>query len=166
MNIEKPLNFRGEKCLKFAGATLGVFLLASWIMTFIIAVKYQYVVRVEEPFALFDQLYDKPWMRIGPYFIGMLAGYFLFKVNCKVTLSPMVVVSGWVLSLACLASLVYGVSKEGLVVPLSAFYVSSSIIISKIKCKRMISGISRAHSLGFGPCLDNCSLLFWIRWAS
>lgn len=32
--------------------------------------KWEYVARVEEPFALFDQMYDKPWLRIGPYLIG------------------------------------------------------------------------------------------------
>ncbi|EEZ97339.1 nose resistant to fluoxetine protein 6 isoform X1 [Tribolium castaneum] len=115
---------RGEKHLKFAGAAIGVFMVSSWIMTFIIAMKYEYVVRVEEPFALFDQLYDKPWMRIGPYFVGMISGYFLFRVKCQVKLPLVVVVLGWVLSLACLSSLVYGVGKLGLVVPTSAFYAS------------------------------------------
>ncbi|RZC41838.1 hypothetical protein BDFB_011705, partial [Asbolus verrucosus] len=112
---------RGEKHLKFAGTALGVFLVASWIMTFIIAMKYQYVIRVEEPFALFDQLYDKPWMRIGPYFIGMMAGYFLFRVNCEIKLSPLIVMTGWILSVACLGSLLYGVGRQGLVIPVSAF---------------------------------------------
>lgn len=99
-------------------------MVASWVITFVIAMKYEYTIRVEEPFALFDQLYDKPWMRIGPYFIGMIAGYFMFRVKCKVTLPMVVVILGWVLSLGCLASLVYGVGRQGLVVPTSAFYVS------------------------------------------
>lgn len=109
--------------MKFAGAAVGIFLVSSWIITFIIAMKYDYVIRVQEPFALFDQLYDKPWMRIGPYLIGMIAGYFLFRVDCKITLSPIAIIMGWTLSLLCLGSLVYGVGAEGLMVPTSAFYV-------------------------------------------
>lgn len=91
--------------------------------------KYNYVARVEEPFALFDQLYDKPWLRIGPYLVGMIAGYFLYRVNCCLRMNPFVVTLGWVLSLSCLASLVYGLGREGLVVPASAFYVSKKISI-------------------------------------
>ncbi|KAL3277718.1 hypothetical protein HHI36_013061 [Cryptolaemus montrouzieri] len=115
---------RSNRHLKIAATLIGVFMITSWITTFIIAMKYDYVARVEEPFTLFDQLYDKPWMRIGPYLVGMVIGYYLFKVDCKIRLSYLVVVFGWVLSLGCLAGLVYGLGREGLVVPASAFYAS------------------------------------------
>lgn len=42
--------------------------------------------RIQEPFALFDELYDKPWLRAGPYFVGIITGYILFKTNCKLKL--------------------------------------------------------------------------------
>lgn len=102
-------------------------MVTSWIITFLIAMKFDYTVRVEEPFALFDQLYDKPWMRIGPYFIGMMTGYFLFKVDGKVQIRIPMVILGWILSLGCLTSLVYGVGRQGLQIPVSAIYVSNSI---------------------------------------
>lgn len=86
--------------------------------------KYNYVARVEEPFALFDQLYDKPWLRIGPYLVGMICGYFLYRKNCALHMNPLIVTVGWILSLLCLGSLVYGLGREGLVIPTSAFYVS------------------------------------------
>lgn len=50
-------------------------------------------------------------------------GYTLFKVKGKVILTLPVVVIGWILSLTCLAALVYGLGEQGLVVPASAFYV-------------------------------------------
>ena len=31
----------------------------------------------------FNNLYDKPWARIGPYVIGFFAGYVLYITNCK-----------------------------------------------------------------------------------
>lgn len=85
--------------------------------------KFNYVARVEEPFALFDQLYDKPWSRVGPYIIGMATGYLLFKID-NYKCHPLLVILGWLTSLACFLSLVYGLGTEGLVVPLSAIYVS------------------------------------------
>ncbi|KAJ8919186.1 hypothetical protein NQ315_012174 [Exocentrus adspersus] len=115
---------RGSKQVKFAAAAIGILMVSSWIISFIIAMKWEYVARVEEPFALFDELYDKPWLRIGPYLIGIIAGYMLFRVDCKISMSPIIVTVGWIASLACLASLVYGLGREGLFVPASAFYAA------------------------------------------
>lgn len=85
--------------------------------------QYNYVARVEEPFALFDQLYDKPWSRIGPYLIGMCTGYILFRYD-KRNIPWFGVILGWLASISCLTGLVYGLGNDGLVLPLSAIYVS------------------------------------------
>lgn len=116
---------------------IGSLLIASWITSFIVAIKWDYIARVETPFALFDQLYDKPWLRIGPYLIGMVMGYGLFICDCKVPIQNCVVFFGWILSLTCLAALVYGLGTEGLIVPSSAFYVnihSLLLIFKNIIC--------------------------------
>ena len=39
---------------------------------------------IEEPLGLFDELYDKPWTRLGPYVVGMCAGWVLFRTNCTI----------------------------------------------------------------------------------
>ncbi|KAI4501156.1 hypothetical protein M0802_003529 [Mischocyttarus mexicanus] len=62
-------------------------IISSSITTFSVAYTNDYVARIQEPFALFDELYDKPWLRAGPYFIGTVTGYLLFKTNCKIELS-------------------------------------------------------------------------------
>ena len=59
-------------------------MLSSWCTTAYIAYTYQYQVKVQEPFALFDELYDKPWTRIGPYIIGMCAGWLLAEKKCQI----------------------------------------------------------------------------------
>ncbi|KAH1027461.1 hypothetical protein HUJ05_000964 [Dendroctonus ponderosae] len=115
---------RGNKQLKCVAASISILLLSSWLATFILAIKHDFVAKVQEPFALFDELYDKPWMRIGPYLIGMIIGYVLFKLNGKLVFTPAVVILGWILSLMCLGSLVYGLGKHGLAVPASAFYAA------------------------------------------
>lgn len=86
--------------------------------------KYNYVARIEEPFALFDELYDKPWLRVGPYLVGMATGYILLRLEGKLLLPKIVVCLFWLLSVSCMLSLIYGLGREGLVIPVSAFYVS------------------------------------------
>ncbi|CAG9765093.1 unnamed protein product [Ceutorhynchus assimilis] len=115
---------KGPKQLKFSVLAIIVLLLSSWMVTFILAIQHNYVARVQEPFALFDELYDKPWMRIGPYLIGMVIGYIIFNINGQVIFTPAIVTIGWISSIVCLGSLVYGLGKQGLVIPVSAFYVA------------------------------------------
>lgn len=55
---------------KLAAVSLGVVLFSSWATTIYISVWLQYKARIQEPFEMFDTLYDKPWARIGPYLIG------------------------------------------------------------------------------------------------
>lgn len=38
----------------------------------------------DDPLALFDKIYDKPWTRLGPYLVGMSVGWILFKTDCKI----------------------------------------------------------------------------------
>ncbi|KAG8259127.1 hypothetical protein J6590_017305 [Homalodisca vitripennis] len=109
---------------RVAVAAFLAFLVSSWVVTGLVSVHYQYKVRVEEPFALFDELYDKPWTRLGPYLVGMFSGWFLFKTKCKVHVSKFTTVACWVLSLMVLASLVYGVLNAQLGVSGSAIYVA------------------------------------------
>lgn len=116
--------FRGPRLFKLASFTIIVFLVSSWITTFTIAMQYNYQARIEEPFALFDQLYDKPWMRVGPYLVGMITGWLLFKLDCKMKINKIVAITCWIGCIAIFISLVYGLGRDGLTVPLSAFYVS------------------------------------------
>ena len=30
-----------------------------------------------------DDYYVKPWCRIGPYIVGFVAGYILYRLDCK-----------------------------------------------------------------------------------
>jgi hypothetical protein len=39
---------------------------------------------IEEPLGLFDELYDKPWTRMGPYVVGMCVGWVLCRTNCTI----------------------------------------------------------------------------------
>ncbi|XP_043605802.1 nose resistant to fluoxetine protein 6-like isoform X2 [Bombus pyrosoma] len=113
--------------IKYLKAIIVVILLliaSSWFTTFSVAYSNDYIARIQEPFALFDELYDKPWLRAGPYFVGIITGYILFRTNCKLKLPLIVRVIGWVLSTAIMFSVVYGLYPGNLTVPVSSVYAA------------------------------------------
>lgn len=66
---------------------VGAFILSSWITTGYVAFNNSHMPHLDDPLALFDKIYDKPWTRLGPYLIGMAAGWILFKTDCKIKMS-------------------------------------------------------------------------------
>ena len=91
-------------------------LLISWIVTGVLSSENDWVTL---PYAKYNDVsdmscwandyYTKPWCRIGPYVIGVLAGYILTIIKGK---SPhvkwYVVVSGWTLATISGLAIVYG----------------------------------------------------------
>jgi len=54
--------------------------------------------------------YRRPWMRFGPYAVGLWAGYLLYKTaNKKIKLSKFVVLAGWMLSTGTALAILYGI---------------------------------------------------------
>ncbi|XP_013195317.2 nose resistant to fluoxetine protein 6-like [Amyelois transitella] len=109
---------------KFAGVTLGLVLVSSWATTIYISVWHQYKARIQEPFEMFDALYDKPWSRIGPYLVGMMVGWYLHKTKCQVKIPYWLVAVGWISSLAIIGSLIFGMVDGYFEVWPTALYVS------------------------------------------
>ncbi|XP_059047455.1 nose resistant to fluoxetine protein 6-like [Achroia grisella] len=109
---------------KLASISLGVVLVSSWITTIYISVWHQYKARIQEPFEMFDALYDKPWSRIGPYLVGMIVGWYLHKTKCQVRIPYWLVAAGWITSLAIIGSLIFGMVDGYFEVWPTAFYVS------------------------------------------
>ncbi|XP_026670545.1 nose resistant to fluoxetine protein 6-like [Ceratina calcarata] len=140
------------KYLKAIAMVVLLVIVSSWFTTFFMAYSNDYVARIQEPFALFDELYDKPWMRAGPYFVGIITGYILFKTNCKLKLPLVVRAIGWVVSTAIMFSLVYGLYPGNLTVMVSSVYaalghtawaigVSFIVIQCCTGCARMIDSL-------------------------
>ncbi|KAG9433383.1 nose resistant to fluoxetine protein 6 isoform X1 [Apis mellifera carnica] len=110
--------------LKTVVAVILLLIVSSWFTTFSMAYSNDYIARIQEPFALFDELYDKPWLRAGPYFVGIITGYILFKTNCKLKLPLIARLIGWALSTGIMFSVVYGLYPGNLTVPLSSVYAA------------------------------------------
>ncbi|KAI8429706.1 hypothetical protein MSG28_000273 [Choristoneura fumiferana] len=109
---------------KFAVGSLCLVMVSSWATTMYISVSSQYKARIQEPFEMFDGLYDKPWSRIGPYFVGMIVGWYLHKTKCQVKMPYWLVAVGWPVSLAIIGSLIFGMVDGYFEVWPTAFYVS------------------------------------------
>ncbi|XP_076755818.1 nose resistant to fluoxetine protein 6 isoform X2 [Xylocopa sonorina] len=131
------------KIATFAMTTL---LLSSWLTTGYIALVNNHMPSSDDPLALFDKIYDKPWTRLGPYLIGMSTGYFLFKTNCKIKMSKTTVCVGWLFSSACLLSLLYGLYETELSPIMAAAYSSLSHSVWALG----LSWIVVACSTGYG----------------
>ncbi|XP_066593755.1 nose resistant to fluoxetine protein 6-like isoform X2 [Prorops nasuta] len=111
---------------KIAAFSVVTLLVSSWLTTGYIALANNHMPSSDDPLALFDKIYDKPWTRLGPYLIGMSVGYLLFKTDCKIKMSKATVVLGWLLSAMCLLSLLYGLYEAELAPMTAAAYSSLS----------------------------------------
>ncbi|XP_051166892.1 nose resistant to fluoxetine protein 6-like [Leptopilina boulardi] len=112
------------KYLKAVAIIVFLLIVSSWFTTFSIAYSNDYIARIQEPFALFDELYDKPWLRAGPYFIGTVTGYILFKSKCKVYIPNYLKFLCWIISIMIMLSVVYGLYPGNLSILTSSIYAS------------------------------------------
>lgn len=132
--------------IRLSAATLLTFMVSSWCTTAYIAYSNQHMPAEDDPLALFDKIYDKPWTRLGPYLVGMAVGWILFKTDCKIRMSKVTVLLGWSLSFACLLSLVYGL-YGAVLDPITAAAYSS---LSHSAWAMSLSWIVIACSCGYG----------------
>ncbi|XP_051158663.1 nose resistant to fluoxetine protein 6-like isoform X3 [Leptopilina boulardi] len=135
---------------KIAAFSVVTLMVSSWLTTGYIALINNHMPSIDDPLALFDKIYDKPWTRLGPYLIGMSVGYFLFKTDCKVKMSKITVFVGWLLSSACLLSLLYGLYEAELS-PITAAAYSS---LSHSAWALGLAWIVIACSTGYGGYVD------------
>ncbi|XP_059622224.1 nose resistant to fluoxetine protein 6 [Phlebotomus argentipes] len=100
--------------LRVAAAVVSVIMVCSWAITGLIAYNNNHIPNTDDPLALFDMIYDKPWTRIGPYMIGMSVGWILFRSNCQLRMSRLTVALGWMMSSAVGLYLIYGLYGQEL----------------------------------------------------
>ncbi|XP_055545537.1 nose resistant to fluoxetine protein 6 isoform X2 [Wyeomyia smithii] len=136
---------------KFAAGMLTIFMVSSWATTGYIAFTNNHMPNADDPFALFDKIYDKPWTRLGPYLIGMSVGWILFKTNCKISMPKIAVALGWITSTLMLLYLLFGLFNTTLTKPAAAAYSSLSHTGWAIACAWVII----ACSTGYGGWVNN-----------
>ncbi|KAL4219415.1 hypothetical protein ACF0H5_021995 [Mactra antiquata] len=58
--------------------------------------------------AAFVDYYMVPWCRIGPYVVGFILGYILYKTECKPKLTKLTNTAGWIIATALSLMVLYG----------------------------------------------------------
>lgn len=128
-----------------AAGILAVFMISSWGTTAFIAFNNNHMPNTDDPLALFDKIYDKPWTRLGPYLVGMCVGWLLFKTNCKIKMSKPAVVTGWSLSTASILYLIYGLYNTELSAVSAAAYSSLSHSVWAVSLGWIVVACSTGH---------------------
>ncbi|KAL5275543.1 hypothetical protein ACFFRR_001424 [Megaselia abdita] len=136
----------GVRHFKLAAGTMAIFLVSSWITTAVIAFSNNHRPNTDDPLALFDKIYDKPWTRIGPYLIGMAVGWILFRTNCKIRLPKTTVAFAWTAAMLNLFVLVFGLYKT----ELSQFTAAAYSSLSHSAWAISLAWITIACSTGYG----------------
>nr|XP_018896305.1 PREDICTED: nose resistant to fluoxetine protein 6-like [Bemisia tabaci] len=114
------------KYFKAAASAVGLLLLASWTISAVITVNSSYIPSFKDPFANYDLVYEKPWTRAGPYLVGMMTGWFLFKKKNSFSPNKVSERIGWVFAIATMLALIYGLYYIQLGPVSSAVYVALS----------------------------------------
>ncbi|KAG6457759.1 hypothetical protein O3G_MSEX010484 [Manduca sexta] len=111
---------------KLSVSLTGVFFFSSLITTGYVSWSSEHIPNSEDPFTQFDKIYDKPWTRLGPYLVGMLTGWILFKTNLKIRMKSIWAWVGWLVCAAMLLFLIFGLYKTELSPAAAAVYSALS----------------------------------------
>ncbi|PVD22479.1 hypothetical protein C0Q70_18293 [Pomacea canaliculata] len=70
--------------------------------------------------------YNKPYNRMGPYAVGMVAGYILYRTDCRLKINKVINLCAWAVATGCALSVLYGLHGASTGSPMtlatSAFY--------------------------------------------
>ncbi|XP_059468522.1 nose resistant to fluoxetine protein 6 [Neocloeon triangulifer] len=141
-----------------AALVFGGLMFSSWCTTAYIAFNNDHNPSMDDPLALFDKIYDKPWTRLGPYLVGMATGWLLFTMNCRLRLGKGGAALGWSVCAAVMLSLLYGLYDAQLDAYTSAAYSSLSHTAWALGTAWVIVACSTGHGGFVGRLLSAPSL--------
>ncbi|KAJ8321300.1 hypothetical protein KUTeg_001158 [Tegillarca granosa] len=58
--------------------------------------------------AYFVDYYIKPYCRMGPYIVGILTGYILYKTNCRCRMNKLINFACWIIAAVVACAILYG----------------------------------------------------------
>ncbi|KAK3087906.1 hypothetical protein FSP39_012321 [Pinctada imbricata] len=119
----------------FGGLMSVLFLGATWGACIYLGVKYQWPpitngggVDSTNQGKMFGEYYIKPYGRMGPYIVGLVTGYILYRIKCKCRMKPVVAVLGWIVATVIACLVLYGLhdafNGNPLSVGVSVFYMT------------------------------------------
>ncbi|GFR87889.1 nose resistant to fluoxetine protein 6-like [Elysia marginata] len=99
-------------------ASCGIFFLTHIITTGVLSAQHKWGATLISAAAdgglasYFQDYYEAPWCRIGPYIVGIVTGYFLATKRDKIKLTWLRATIGWVVATAVALAVLYGLRGD------------------------------------------------------
>ncbi|KAK0160025.1 hypothetical protein PV328_007472 [Microctonus aethiopoides] len=103
-----------------------ILLLCSTAITGYISYSYEYTSTLDMQWNMLDIFYYPPWMRIGPYLIGIITAYSLTRINKKLCINKKFICLMWIVGSLCNILTLFGLFKRDISVTCMAIYVALS----------------------------------------
>ncbi|XP_025264528.1 nose resistant to fluoxetine protein 6-like [Camponotus floridanus] len=126
---------------------LGTLLIGSIVLTGYISYSYEYIPTLDELYRLRSIIYFPPWIRIGPYIIGIITGYIIRRLNKKLGFffKKETVILCWCFGSACNIFAVIGLYKRNISILYSAIYTALSRTLWAIGLAWIVIACSSKH---------------------
>ncbi|XP_034936929.1 nose resistant to fluoxetine protein 6-like [Chelonus insularis] len=100
-------------------------LISSVLITGYVSYSNEFIFTADDLWNKMNIIYDPPWVRIGPYLVGMIAAYILFRLEGKLIVKKGTLCLLWILGSSCNLLTLFGTSNRRiLTVVTSAFYMA------------------------------------------
>ncbi|XP_076673735.1 nose resistant to fluoxetine protein 6 [Andrena cerasifolii] len=107
------------------GISLGL-IIASICTTAYIAYSIDYYPTMDQLLNNLTTMYQRPWIRINPFLIGLGTAFLLKKLNNKLHLSTTAKAAGWTFGVLCNCSILFGMTNKDVSLAASVIYTALS----------------------------------------
>ncbi|XP_043488914.1 nose resistant to fluoxetine protein 6-like [Polistes fuscatus] len=118
------LLFLSSMYFKVAVILFCLLFISSIILSGCISYIYNYIPTMDKQYNVFEPLYIRPWIRIGPYLVGVIAAYIVVKLNHKLLWKKKTIILFWILGSLCNLSVLFGLYEKKISVLAAAFYIA------------------------------------------
>lgn len=125
------------------------FLMLAQVITCAVIMKEKDYVGLLSP-GFFNQIYVKPYTRIGSYLVGMMYGYLLFKTKGKVVINRSIVAMLWLFATICAIAVLYGLYDTFHGPPLSVDVLAFYTAVHRIVWALAVGWVLFACVTGYG----------------
>lgn len=134
------------------------FLMLAQVITCAVIMKEKDYVGLLSP-GFFNQIYVKPYTRIGSYLVGMMYGYLLFKTKGKVVINRSIVAMLWLFATICAIAILYGLYDTFHGPPLSVDVLAFYTAVHRIVWALAVGWVLFACVTGYGGFVN--TILSW-----
>ncbi|XP_015184250.1 PREDICTED: nose resistant to fluoxetine protein 6-like [Polistes dominula] len=152
------LLFLSSIFFKVAASLLGLLFTSSIILTGVLAYIYDWTPALDKQISTQRIMYYSPWVRIGPYFVGVITAYIVVKLNKKLHWNKKTILLFWILSILCNLLVLFGIYPNRMSGLTAAVYAALSRTVWAIG----IAWIIIACSTNNGGIVNH--ILSWKGW--